>query len=66
MKKPFARIGAVVFGIVAIAHLLRVIFHLPVIIGGYSVPMWMSVIAFLISGLLAVMLFRESEMESHV
>ena len=61
MKKPFTRIAAVVFGIVAVAHLLRVIFHISLIIGGLQVPPWVNVIAALIAGFLAAMLLGEIE-----
>jgi hypothetical protein len=61
MKKPFTRIAAVVFAIVAVAHLLRLIFQFPLVIGGFLVPLWINVIALIIAGLLAVMLWRESQ-----
>jgi len=40
--RAVAVLSAVVFGIVSIAHLLRVVLGLPVVAGSYAVPMWMS------------------------
>jgi protein-S-isoprenylcysteine O-methyltransferase Ste14 len=60
MKRPFTRIAAVIFGIGALVHLLRLIFHFSVNIGRFQVPLWASVIGLLVAGLLAVMLWREA------
>jgi hypothetical protein len=60
MKKPFTKIGATIFGIVALIHFLRLVFHFSLIIGEYPVPVWANVIGLLIAGLLAGMLWREA------
>ncbi len=59
--KPFTTIGAVVFALVAIAHLLRLIFNWVVTIDGITVPYWVSILGLLIPAILAVMLFREAQ-----
>ena len=51
-------------GVVSIAHLYRVILRLEVHVGSVAIPQWMSVVAFLFTGALAVLLFRESRNSS--
>ena len=58
--KSFTKIGSILFGLVAILHLLRVIFNLEVIIDKTFVPMWISVIGFIIPGVLSVGLWKEA------
>ena len=53
-----AMIFLVVF---AVFHLLRLLFGMTIIIGGTTVPLWASILAFLVSGILAVMLWREGK-----
>jgi hypothetical protein len=58
--KPFTTIAVIVFSIVALAHLLRLLFGWEITINGFIVPLWVSVPGFLAAGLLAFMLWRES------
>ena len=60
MKKPFTTIAVGVFGLVALLHVLRLVFGWEVTIQGSIVPMWVSVVGVIIAGGLAVMLWRES------
>ncbi len=53
-----AMIFLVVF---AVFHLLRLLFGVTIVIGGTTVPLWASILAFLVSGILAVMLWREGK-----
>ena len=62
MKKPFTRIAAVIFGIGAVVHLLRLIFHFSVIIVGVQVPLWFNVVGVLVAVTFAVMLWREARL----
>jgi len=59
MHKPATLLAAVIFALVAIAHLLRLIFGLTVVIAGWSVPMWFSILGFIIPAALALGLWRE-------
>ena len=52
--------AATVFGIVAILHLLRLIYGWQLVIGTWSAPMWLSVAALLLAGTLAVLLWRSA------
>jgi len=57
--KPFTKIAIAVFSLVAVLHLLRVIFGWEVIVSGIIIPLWISVVGFIIAAGLAVLLWRE-------
>ncbi len=56
----FTKIGALVFGIVAVLHLVRLVTHWEVTVDGAAVPMWVSVAGFAIAFALCLGLMRES------
>ena len=56
------RVASVIFAIVCLAHLLRLITHAVVIIGTYHVPMWPTVLALIVSGLLCIWMWRLSNL----
>jgi hypothetical protein len=58
--KPFTTIAIIVFSLIAFMHLLRLFFVWEVTINGMIVPAWLSVLGFLLSSGLALMLWRES------
>ena len=58
--KPFAVITIVFLSLIAIGHLVRVILGWDVLVKGVSIPVWMSAVAVVVTGGLAVMLWRES------
>lgn len=47
--------------IVAVTHLLRVVFSVPITVGRVTVPMWPSIVAFVALGALALWLWRDSQ-----
>ena len=49
-QKTFTIVASVIFGIVALFHLLRIFFGWPAIIGGWTVPMWISWIGLVVTG----------------
>ena len=57
--KPFTKIAIAVFSLVAVLHLLRLVFGLEVVISSVIIPLWVSIIGFLAAGVLAVLLWRE-------
>ena len=59
-SRPFTLIAAIIFGIMALVHLYRLVTHFQIVLGSHLIPEWVSIIAMLIAGLLAVMLYRES------
>ena len=58
--KPFTKIAVIVFSLVSLMHLIRLFFGSEVTVNGGVVPMWLSVLGFLVAGGLAVMLWREA------
>ena len=58
--KPFTTIAVVVFTAVALLQLLRVVLGWDVVINGFHVPLWGSIVAFAVATLLAVMVWREN------
>jgi hypothetical protein len=62
--KPASLIAALVFSLVAIAHLIRLIFQVEVLVGGAATPMWVSVVGLIVPGALAVALWREAQASS--
>jgi len=58
--KPFTTIAAVMFLIVSLMHLLRMFFGWEVVFNGTILPIWISIPAFFLTALLAVMLWVES------
>lgn len=53
----FARLAAVIFAIVALAHLWRALAGLEIAIGGVNIPVWASWIAAVVAGFLAYLGF---------
>ena len=60
MNKPFTKLATLIFAVVALAHLLRLIYGWVVTIVGADVPMWASGLGFVIAAALAAGLWWES------
>ena len=58
--KPFTTLAALIFALMALAHLYRLIRPFEVVIGSCTLPLWVSGVGVAVAGLLAVMLWRES------
>jgi uncharacterized membrane protein YecN with MAPEG domain len=56
------RIASVLFGIFAIAHVLRLINHAQVTVGTHTIPMAVSWIALVVAGILCVWFWRLSNL----
>lgn len=54
----FPLVAGAVFGLIALGHLLRIVFAASLIVSGISVPMWASVIAVVVMAYLAYVGFR--------
>jgi hypothetical protein len=52
-------VAAVMLALVALAHLARLIFTVEATVAGTSVPMWVSGIATVVAGGVALQLWRE-------
>ena len=59
MSKPFTTIAVVLFALGALLQLLRFIQGWEVTVNGITVPVWVSGIACLVLGGLALMVWRE-------
>lgn len=60
MKKVYYMTAATIFTIVAIAHLIRAILGVEAVIGGAVIPVWVSWVAAVLAGYLAVRGFQYS------
>jgi hypothetical protein len=60
MNKPFTVAAVIIFAIVAVMHLLRFVLGWNANIAGTEIPMWVSIVALVISGGLAIGLWREN------
>jgi len=60
MKKPFTLIAVLVFAVVAIVHLLRLVYGWQVTLDGAAIPMWASVVYLVVAAGLAAGLWWES------
>jgi hypothetical protein len=61
--KPYTAISISVFTLVALSHLLRLIFGWAMTVQGVSIPMWVSVVGVVVPAGLAMMLYREMKNE---
>ena len=52
-NNTFRKVAGTVFAVVAVAHALRVVYGLPIMIGEWFVPMWLSWLAVVLAGWLA-------------
>lgn len=58
--RPASLVAAVVLAVVAIAHVLRLVLHTEVIIGGTVMPMWISGLGAVVAGILSTLVYRET------
>jgi uncharacterized integral membrane protein len=58
--KPFTMLASVIFAVVALIHLFRLWSRFHVVFGTHAVPVWVSIIGFVVPGILSVMLYREA------
>lgn len=59
-RKLYLCFAGTIFGLIAILHVLRLLFGWSAVIGGYTVPMWPSFVGLLVAGFLAYEGFRLS------
>jgi len=58
--KPFTTIAVILFTLIAVLHLLRLFAGWQIIVLGFVIPVWWSVIGLVVAGGLALMLWREA------
>ena len=54
------RVAGIIFGLVAVAQLLRLVTQVEVLVAGHAVPLWPNAVALVIAGGLSVWLWRLS------
>ena len=59
-SRPFTLIAAVIFALMALAHAYRLATHFQIVAGSHALPLWLSIVAIVVTAILAVGLFRES------
>jgi hypothetical protein len=53
-RKTFFIVAGIIFALVALVHLARIYMGWPVVIGDWSVPIWVSWIGLVVAGGLAI------------
>jgi len=58
--KPLSRLAALFFAAFAVVHLIRIVQGWEAVVGGTTIPMWVSYVAVAVCGLLAYGIWREA------
>ena len=58
--KPFTKSASIILAIVALLHLARVLLQNAVMVDDVSIPMWVSIVGFIVATILSIGLWRES------
>ena len=59
--KPFTKAASILLAIVALLHLARVLQQNAILVDDLSIPMWVSVVAFIVATVLSIGLWKESK-----
>jgi len=59
--KPFTGTASVIFGIIALLHLLRLMFGISIVIGDFKFPFWMSIVGLVATTTLCIGLWKEAK-----
>ena len=59
--KLFTKVAAILLALIAVGHVLRVVYAVEVIVGGMLIPVGVSIPVVVVAGGLAWMVWRESE-----
>ena len=57
-KNPALQAAGIVFMLVAVMHILRFVFKVGVVVSGFTIPLWYSLVGFIIAFLLSLWMFR--------
>jgi hypothetical protein len=58
--RPFTLIAAIVFGLMALAHVYRIMTHFQLIVGTHTIGQGVSWVAAVVAAILSIGLFREA------
>jgi hypothetical protein len=56
--RAYLRISGALFGIIALAHLVRLFLHWPIDLAGHTVPLWASWLGLVLAGGLSIWAVR--------
>lgn len=56
--RAYVQISGLIFGVIALAHLVRLFRHWPIDLAGHMVPLWVSWLGLLLAGVLSVWALR--------
>ncbi len=59
--KTGSKLAITLFGLVAIAHLLRLVYAMPITVSNWDVPQWISLFGVVVPAGIAWMLWRDSK-----
>jgi uncharacterized protein YhhL (DUF1145 family) len=59
--KPVVALSSFILGLIAIAHLCRIIFGNTVMVDDVMIPMWPSYVVVVVFGTFSVLLWRETQ-----
>ena len=62
-QKTFSLVAGLIFAVVALFHLVRIFEEWTLIVGDWSVPKWVSWVALVVAGALALIGLRISQQE---
>lgn len=57
-QRSYITFSGWIFGIIAVLHALRLLFQWPAAIAGMTVPLWLSGLAAVVAGVMALVAFR--------
>ena len=60
-QKKFLTLAGWIFSIIAVLHVVRLVYHWEVLVAGRVVPLWVSGIGIVVAGWLAVAGFKLSK-----
>ncbi|HKE46156.1 MAG TPA: hypothetical protein VKB41_16595 [Steroidobacteraceae bacterium] len=52
------RVAGTIFAIVCIAHIWRLVAHAAILVAGYPIPTWPSILGAIVAGFLSVWMWR--------
>jgi uncharacterized membrane protein len=58
MKNIALKVAGTIFLLMALLHLLRVIFNIEVVVAGFTAPIWLSIVGFIFALALALWMFK--------
>jgi hypothetical protein len=58
--KPFTKLAAALFALIALAHLYRIVRPFDIVVAGNSIPQAVSIAGLVVAGALSLLLWRES------